>query len=60
MEHSALIAREIVHGVTVLGVPMTLSSMAAFICGVALTHLVIMRTIRRNDAGFAAGEMPVA
>lgn len=60
MEYSALIAAEFAGGVTVLGVPMTLSSIAAFICGVALTHLVMMRTLRRNDTRSDLSGMPVA
>ncbi|MEL6517369.1 MAG: hypothetical protein AAFO80_05520 [Pseudomonadota bacterium] len=60
MEYSALIATELSRGVMVLGVPMTLSSIAAFICGVALTHLVVMRTLRRNDTGLNAGATAAA
>ncbi|MEL6645279.1 MAG: hypothetical protein AAFQ79_15215 [Pseudomonadota bacterium] len=60
MEHTALIATDVAFGVTILGVPMTMSSIAAFICGVALTHLVIMRTMRRNDTGSDLGQISFA
>lgn len=60
MEQSALIATEFALGVNVLGMPMTWSSIAAFICGVALTHLVVMRTMRRNDTGVAGASVPAA